>query len=351
MDDTTTFTINTGTQRYAHPDDELKVGEKRYYRVIAVTGGVLHQESEVKSGTAGDPNKPGKPTDLVFTGTDPATPTADMIPLGWTAPTETGGSPITGYKIERSKDNSDWMTIKADTGTVETAYLDKDLTAKTKYYYRVSAINAGGPGDPSDSASVTTAVAVAPGIPSGLVAVARGMSRIDLYWLAPDDSDGAPITGYKVDVSVDDGNNWTEVEDNTNSLTTMFSHPVTGEATRTYRVSAINSVGVSAPSGTDKAMAGADTRMLMAPTMVTATASGSDITVTWKDGANAEGGHLVMLFNSDFTWVSDDIPTPADGVQTHTFTGLDPGDYVAVVVAVKTRQEYLYAYDRATVGQ
>lgn len=335
VDDTTTFTINDATQRYTHPDDELKVGEKRYYRVIAVTGGTLHQESEVKSGTAGDPNKPGKPTALDLT-TTPAT--ADTITLAWTAPTETGGSPITGYKIERSKDNSAWMTLKADTGMVETTYVDEDLTAKTKYYYRVSAINAGGPGDPSDSASETTAVAVAPGIPSGLVAVARGMSRIDLYWLAPDDSDGAPITGYKVDVSVDDGNSWTEVEDNTNSRTTMFSDTVTGEATRIYRVSAINSVGVSAPSGTDTAMAGADTQptMLGPATGVSASpgTTAGTAEVTWTPGPAATM-HWIYAIRADegeggYTFMQ------ASSNSSHTLTGLDSGvEYIVGISAGK----------------
>ena len=255
------------SERYIYEDTgttntPLKIGEKRYYRVIAETSGVTHQVTNVVSGTAGTTNKPGKPTGLVFTGTnpDPTSPTADMIPLTWVAPTEPGGSPITGYKIERSLDAATgWMTIKADTGTTAVTYVDKKLVANTQYYYRVSAINVGRTGDPSDTAETKTLPAAALGLPTGLVALDRGTS-VDLYWLAPDDAPGAPVTGYKIEVSEDDGTTWRTVVANTMSLDTMYTHTgltaLTGDATRMYRVSAISSVGVTAPSRPDTAAAG-----------------------------------------------------------------------------------------------
>ena len=255
-------TADTTSERFIYRDTGLKIGEKRYYRVIAITDTVLHQVTNVVSGTAGTTDKPGKPTGLVFTGTnpDPTSPTADMIPLTWVAPTETGGSPITGYKIERSLDAATgWMTIKADTGTTAVTYVDKKLVANTQYYYRVSAINVGRTGDPSDTAETKTLPAAALGLPTGLVALDRGTS-VDLYWLAPDDAPGAPVTGYKIEVSEDDGTTWRTVVANTMSLDTMYTHTgltaLTGDATRMYRVSAISSVGVTAPSRPDTAAAG-----------------------------------------------------------------------------------------------
>ena len=74
--------------------------------------------------------------------------------------------------------------------------------------------------------------------------------------------------------------------------------------------------------------------------------------MTWTPGENATGGHLVLLFNSDFTEV------PHVGVPTETeeeegmYTipdGTTAGDYVVVVVSVKSKSEYLYDYARVNV--
>ena len=79
------------------------------------------------------------------------------INLSWTIPSNNGGSPITGYKLERStKASSIWSTISANTGNTTTTYSDTGLVPNTTYAYRVSAINSVGTSLPSNSASATT---------------------------------------------------------------------------------------------------------------------------------------------------------------------------------------------------
>jgi hypothetical protein len=69
----------------------------------------------------------------------------------------TGGSPITGYKMERSTDNgSTWGTLVSNTGSTSTTYSDMGLSSNTTYAYRVSAINSVGTSNPSNTASATT---------------------------------------------------------------------------------------------------------------------------------------------------------------------------------------------------
>ena len=78
-----------------------------------------------------------------------------QINLSWTAPS--GNATISGYQIERSTNGgSTWSTIVSNTGSAGTAYSDTGLAASTTYTYRISAINSGGIGSPSSTASATT---------------------------------------------------------------------------------------------------------------------------------------------------------------------------------------------------
>ena len=69
---------------------------------------------------------------------------------------------------------------------------------------------------------------------------------------------------------------------------------------------------------------------LGAPSMVTATVSGSDVTVDWTNGENALS-HLVLLFDTR-TGVLPSRPHRADGRDDH-IPGCASGTYMAVVVA------------------
>ena len=98
------------------------------------------------------PTTPGAPTGLAATANGPS-----QIDLAWTAPASTGGSAITGYKIEVSPDGSSWSDLVADTGSTDTAYAHMGLDPATTRHYRVSAINAVGTSNASDSDDTTTA--------------------------------------------------------------------------------------------------------------------------------------------------------------------------------------------------
>ena len=144
--------------------------------------------------------KPGVPTQLGL-------PIDDLtITATWTAPTATGGSPITGYKLQYCVagtgadgcDTNGWTLITTmGTGT---DYTISGLAANTTYQVQVAATNIIGDSDWSPSSSAQTA-----DVPSVLIrpaVVVSGLSFL-VSWSVPSDDGGSDVTGYKVRHCVD----------------------------------------------------------------------------------------------------------------------------------------------------
>ena len=224
---------------------------------------------------------PGAPTSLSATSSGSST-----IDLSWSAPASTGGSVITGYKIEVSSNGgSSWSVLVADTGNANTTYAHSGLTASTTRHYRVSAINsnANGTGSPSNVDDATTGTTV-PGAPTSLSATASGSSTIDLSWTAPASTGGSAITGYKIEVSSDGGSNWSDLVADTGNANTTYAHTGLADgATRHYRVSAINANGTGTHSNVANATAGRTTVTFNASSY-TAEESGAPAAVTVELG-------------------------------------------------------------------
>ena len=77
-----------------------------------------------------------------------------QIDLSWEVD-RTGGSDITGYKIEVSTDGMTFTDLVVDTASTATTYSHTGLSANDTRYYKVSVINAIGTSDASDVASAT----------------------------------------------------------------------------------------------------------------------------------------------------------------------------------------------------
>ena len=137
----------------------------------------------------------------------------------------------------------------------------------------------------------------APTAPVNLTAQAVANTQINLSWSAPSKTGGSDITGYKIEVSTDGGNNWTDLVADTSSTETEYSDTgLTSGNTRTYRVSAINDLGTGAVSNTDSATAMSPASDITTPT---ANADGSD--TLWKATLTVEefSGSSVQVFGYD----------------------------------------------------
>ena len=309
---------NTGTAdtRYRHRD--LRPGTTRHYRVGAINDVGVGDRSNVAFATTLS-REPDAPTNLAATAIG-----ATRIALSWSAPAFDGGSPIAGYKIERSEDGGvSWTALVANTGSVATSYSDDGLEAGTTRHYRVFAINSLGTSSVSNVASTVTDASV-PGEPRNLVAIADGMSQIDLLWVAPENDGGSPVVGYRILVSTTD-NQWVVLIDNTGTPSTTYSHKgLDAATTRSYQVLAINEVG----AGPNSNIATATTEAVRPnpPTRLRATADGPhQIDLEWTvpeftGGVPVTGYKIEVYDQAVWTLVEEDTESAAS---KYRHTGLE----------------------------
>ena len=315
--------LTAGTTRHAINTNGTGTASTRH-RHHGLTAGTTAAPAPPPTSTAPPPAPvPGAPTGLTATASG-----TTAIDLSWSAPASTGGSAITGYKIESSSDGgSSWSDLVANTSNTTTTYAHTGLTAGTTRHYRVSAINANGTGTASNVDSATTGTTV-PGAPTGLTATASGTTAIDLSWSAPASTGGSAITGYKIESSSDGGSSWSDLVANTSNTTTTYAHTgLTAGTTRHYRVSAINANGAGTASNVDSATTG--TTVPGAPTGLTATASGTTaINLSWSAPASTGGsaitGYKIEVSPNGTSGWTDQVANTNSTATTYAHTGLPP---------------------------
>ena len=112
--------------------------------------------------------------------------------------------------------------------------------------------------------TINVTIITAPDAPTGLTATASGQAWIELAWTAPVRAGGRAVTGYRIEVSLDDSS-WSDlvlVAATRSTATTYVHKGLNAGATRYYRVSAINVAGASEPSGSDHATTRTDEQLV-----------------------------------------------------------------------------------------
>lgn len=98
-----------------------------------------------------EPSAPGKPA---VTDWD-----KDHVDLQWNPPKSDGGSPITGYIIQKKEKGSPYWTNAAHVPSNKTSATVPDLTEGQEYEFRVIATNTAGQSEPSEPSDLVTAKA------------------------------------------------------------------------------------------------------------------------------------------------------------------------------------------------
>ena len=174
--------------------------------------------------------------------------------LTWEPPKSDGGSPITGYYIEKSSGRSRFLKVNHDSiSDVSKAF--KDLIEGTEYEFRVLAENEAGLSKPSESSGIFVAKDPfdKPGKPEAPQVQDITKDEATITWEAPENDGGSPITNYIVEVK-ENGDKWRVKNDNVQEMVCTLTGLREGVAYE-FRVSAVNKAGTgpaSSPSSSSK---------------------------------------------------------------------------------------------------
>eukprot|EP00066_Takifugu_rubripes_P026631 XP_011615897.1 PREDICTED: LOW QUALITY PROTEIN: immunoglobulin-like and fibronectin type III domain-containing protein 1 [Takifugu rubripes] len=127
-------------------DTDVDHGRKYCYHIRAETDqGIseMMETDDIQAGTKAFPGPPAAPKIV--------SAFKDCINLVWIAPSNTGGTNLLGYNVEKRKNGSNlWSFVNPpDEPIREKKYAVKDVVEGIEYEFRVSAINISGSGEPS----------------------------------------------------------------------------------------------------------------------------------------------------------------------------------------------------------
>ncbi|MEJ2260185.1 MAG: fibronectin type III domain-containing protein [Nitrosopumilaceae archaeon] len=250
-DDYEVLVSNTGSNANSFVHGGLSSSETYTYRVYAINA----QGTSTVSSTASE-----KPEDSQAPAAFSAIAISDSkIKLSWFPPTDTFNQSISGYIIERVITTGVY-DIVADVGSQTTTYTVSNLQTDKEYTFVVRAEFGIGGSPRSNTASATpTEDAVEPASSSittpsspNLSTSAVSENQVNLSWSKPSDG-GSSITGYKIEVKENSGS-YSILVENTGNDSRSYSHTnLTPNTNYTYKVSAINGIGVGASSNESSA--------------------------------------------------------------------------------------------------
>jgi hypothetical protein len=248
-------------------DNSVSSGSKYYYVVTATNPATTTANSNELQVTT-IPNPPGSLTGV--------SNSATQNQLTWTA--ATGNAPNTTYTLSRSSTTGgSYSPVTGCEGISSITCSDNGLSAGTKYFYVVTATNAGGTSANSTELSLTTYTTA----PTLLTATASGSSLVNLNWNI---SPGSASITYNVLRSTTSGSGFAAISSGTCSsgitspAVTCTDTSATAGNIYYYVVTATNSAGTTANS-----IQASVTMLTTTPSGLTASAFGtSQVNLNWN---------------------------------------------------------------------
>jgi titin len=295
----TTVIASTNSTATSYQVTGLTDGTQYQFRVSAVTTAGASTASNAAS--AVPLGLPAAPTNLATSMVNTG------VRLSWTAPTVTGGAPVSAYRIQTSTNGSTWTTAVFSTATPGTT-LTLSVSGSSTIYYRVAALNIVGL-SPWSASAFYTPPAPPLNAPTNLVASTSGTTAT-LTWVASSGS-----TSTTVQESVDGGVTWNLVLTTTASTAT-FANLTLGVA-YAFRVVANQAATQSAPSSP---VVVTPSMPPAAPQRISVTAGNGSVKISWSAPAVTNGasitGYVIQIAKpgGNFTTVAQPFATALSAV-------------------------------------
>ena len=176
--------------------------------------------------------------------------------LSWTEPEDDGGSPITQYLLEyKNLDKKEKWTSLGQVSADVKSFKAENLVEKSKYRFRLRAVNKVGPSEPAELADTVIPRDPwnFPGPPQDLEITNWDKDFVDLAWKPPLKDGGAPILNYVVECKEKFSKEWIKCGAS-NSCETKVEDVIREGKTYEFRVKAVNKAGEGEPSVPTKAV-------------------------------------------------------------------------------------------------
>ena len=279
------------------------------------------------------------------------------VNLSWSTSTDSGGSGLQGYQVERCSGASCSNFTQVSSGAAN-SYRDTSITASTTFRYRVRAYD--GAGNHSAYSAVVSATTgassnsdrTAPAAPATLSAKATSSTSVTVTWAVATDSGGSGIGGYRLERCI--GANCTSFSQiGTPTGTSQVVNSLSAATVYRFRVRAVDRAGNIGPyspirQATTQAAASTDRIAPSAPATLTATVSGTSVALSWSaatdTGGSGVGGYRIERCLgstcTSFTQVGTATST------RYTVSGLAPRSAYRFRVRAVDRANNLGAYSR-----
>lgn len=193
---------------------------------------------------------------------------SDHVKVKWKKPEDEGGTPLTGYVLEKMDvDTGRWIPA-GEVGPDVDNFTFKGLTPKKKYKFRVRAKNKEGESDPLETEDTILAKNPydEPGKPGKPDIVDYDNKSVSLKWKVPENDGGRPISHYTVEMKDKFSGDWVEVATTPDANPEAKVEDLKEKMIYQFRVRAHNKAGKGAPSDeTDNHLCKHKNRKYIAP--------------------------------------------------------------------------------------